>query len=273
VSSTLGVVYELVGKAPCVRISPDQWTDISPVLTSGSWVTTVPVVGTIFVALEIQSTELSNLDLDPRGLLPGAGQIVVTAQGQRPGRMDKTIELTRVGGRRTVFRVPINVAPTTGRARLVQSGDVRSLMLCRHVPPDLFARGPVAEVRADLESEAYFGPRWSLPERVGDTRVRRGFAGSPLLLPLERDRAYNVTLEVTADRPVPIEVSLNGSEVGRCEADRQGPCAVRLPATEVRDGTNTLALKVPELQARPPIVFTFTRARIHRLDAYNGPGR
>jgi hypothetical protein len=273
VTSPLGALYELVGEAPCVRISSDEWTDISSVLTTGSWVTTIPTIGTVHVATEIRDTSATDLDLSPRALLPGAADVRVTTQGQQPGMMDKTIELTRVGGRRTVFRVPFNVATATGRARLAHSGDVRSLALCSHVPPDLFKQGPAAELRADFESEAYFGPRWSLPERVGDVRVRRGPVGSTLLLPLERDRTYDVTLEVTADRQVPLEVSLNGTEVGGCDLDRNAPCVVRLAATVVRDGTNALALKVPKAQAQPPIVFTFTRARIQRLDAYNGPGR
>ena len=45
-------LYELVRETPCVRLVTGGWTDVTPALIGGSWVATLPVIGSITVETE-----------------------------------------------------------------------------------------------------------------------------------------------------------------------------------------------------------------------------
>jgi transmembrane protein TMEM260 (protein O-mannosyltransferase) len=270
VTSPLGAVYELVGEAPCVEVE-SEWTDISTVFTTGSWATTMASLGSVKIETEIRAPG-SSPTIARELLGAGKAEIVRTAAGSTG--VEQTFQFTRTHNRRPVFRVAGDAPFPAVRARLEPGGASSSLLLCSHVPPALFRQGSAAaEINANLDSEAYFGPGWSLPERVGDTRVRRGENGATLLLPLVASSGYRLQLEVDAKPEARIDVRVNGQDAGHCDPTSGSPCDVTLAPGLFRDGVNSLSLLAAASPGSGAVVLTFSRARIQRLDAYNGPGR
>ena len=119
-------------------------------------------------------------------------------------------------------------------------------------------------LEADFESEPYFGAGWGDANRTPTGPSRDGEDGATLFLPLEHGRGYRASLDLAAAGTVTLEVTLNSGHVGECDAHRQWPCEVTLPAVVVRRGINTLMLSLrdaaPRGQQHP--LFTFRGARI-----------
>ena len=42
-------VYELSGETPCVNLTPDTWSDLGPALATGSWMASLPDVGSVVI--------------------------------------------------------------------------------------------------------------------------------------------------------------------------------------------------------------------------------
>src|SRR5207237_10880131 len=58
-------IYELKGESPCVEIATDRWTDIGPVLSTGSWLATVPEIGSVTIESELPaSCDGANVGVD-----------------------------------------------------------------------------------------------------------------------------------------------------------------------------------------------------------------
>jgi hypothetical protein len=281
VTSQDGVVYELMGEAPCVEVSR-EWTDISPVLTTGGWVTTMSAFGDMPIDIDMRSSE--PLRSSVRELL-GAGTSEFTIHDLTPpsrqtsrGASDPlpVMILTRTGSRRPVFHVALDTFTATGRARLPVGRARESSLFCALVQSGLLSAGQsTATIDPTLESEAYFGAGWRLPERVGDGRIRRGEDGAALLLPLAAGYRYRVQLELETHWKPDLDVHFNGENVGRCQPRPGTPCDIALPVASVRDGVNVLSLHAADAppQRTNTVILSFSRARIERLDAYNGPGR
>jgi hypothetical protein len=266
VSSRLGVVYEFIGETPCVQVST-AWTDIGSVTTTGSWVATMASLGSVTLDIDLPTSAPSRTIA--RELLAAGRAEIVSVGGVQ------SIALIRTHNRRPVFRIAYDeplARPV--RARIQPGGPSSEMSICSHVPPNLVAAGsPDAVLDANLDSEAYFGPGWELPERVGDTRVRRGENGATLLLPLTASVRYRLQLDVDVQPVAQVAIRLNGHDVGQCQAREGTPCDVTLDPAFVRDGVNSVAVVAAGPSSERPPVFRFTRARIQRLDAYNGPGR
>jgi hypothetical protein len=103
--------------------------------------------------------------------------------------------------------------------------------------------------------------------------VRRGENGATLLLPLVASSGYRLQLEVDAKPEARIDIRVNGQDAGHCEPASGSPCDLTLAPGLLRDGVNSLSLFAAASPGSGAVVLTFSRARIQRLDAYNGPGR
>lgn len=260
-------LYELTAETPCVNLITETWTDLGPVLSTGSWVASFSDVGSVV----IESAFRQSPGVRARSsVLLGDGETrtVESATGE-----DTVLftELTRTAWRRPVFRLALNRAPAAARGR-VKPGGVRSFVIvCQHRPVrPLFqagveAAGNIAVLRPDFESEAYFGAGWGAAERTATGPVRRGDDTATLLLPFDTSFTYRVALDVTAGDSG-IDIAANGAAAGSCELSHKIPCEVTLGPGVVRQGTNALTLSVRRGGAsalrREPL--TFRGARIIR---------
>jgi hypothetical protein len=269
-----GAVYELVGAAPCATLTADRWTDITPVLAGGSWVTTFASTGSI--AIEMAAPEMTGARVRSSVLMgAGVGQSLVAAT---PEGDVVTTTLTRTGESRPVFRlaldrVPLDEAqggPSRARARLRAGGARPTLDVCALNPVHpLFEPGRTSGVlRPDFESEAYFGAGWTDAERTATGPVRRGEAGATLFLALDRGVAYRLELDLgapDANQTVDWEVTLNGLALGVCRPHAPGACTLLLPPSAIVAGTNTVQLSPRGSPARSArLVFREARLQIVR---------
>jgi hypothetical protein len=256
-------IYEFKVESPCVEITTDHWTDIAPVLSTGSWLATVPEVGSVTIESELPATAVG----------PNAGVNELLASGaarsvSRTSSADGTVaivsELTRNVYGRPLFRMAVDDPPSRARARVRSGGKEASVMLCAHRPPPLFASdGDRASVKPDFESEAYFGSGWRDSERISTGRVRRADGRATLLLPLAAGYSYRLSLDF-ARTPVRLDASLNGETVGTCELGEGTTCDVVLPSRIVRDGANSLTFTVLPLSLSGPAPIIFQGAHIVR---------
>jgi hypothetical protein len=49
-------LYELAGETPCIAVTNGGWTDVSPVLDTGSWIATLPAIGSVTLDTAIASS-------------------------------------------------------------------------------------------------------------------------------------------------------------------------------------------------------------------------
>ncbi|MEO8078618.1 MAG: hypothetical protein ABI818_20000, partial [Acidobacteriota bacterium] len=256
-----GSLYELKGVSPCETITTSGWTDVTPVLSTGSWVATMSGVRSVAIesvlgtsaGAQVRSTELL-----------GGGLMRTTVHPVDPDRTQVLLtELSRAGEGRPVFRLALDRAGVPGKARLRPGTDAAPVTLCAHTPLPLFSAGDDrAVLRPDFESEAYFGAGWSDAERLPTGRVRRAHDRAALLLPLASEYEYRVALDVVAAAGTRMAIAVNGEAAGACAPGGGNPCEVVLPARAVHDGINTLTLS-----AQPPVPalgFTLQGARLER---------
>jgi len=125
-------VYELKGRSPCVNVATDNWTDLAPVLSAGSWVATLPDVGS--VVIETVFPDARGVRADGRELV--AGDLMRTTGPTRndDGSEMVVTELTRAGGPRPVFRLALDRRPASVRARLKPGATHASVELCADPP-------------------------------------------------------------------------------------------------------------------------------------------
>jgi hypothetical protein len=259
-------VYELAGESPCATLTTGTWTDLDAVLAHGSWVTTMPVTGSI----AIESESAAFIDRPPRAMaavLQGDGRIETTVT-QHYRRSFLTTTLTRTGESRPVFRLAFDGPQSGVRARLSEGGARSSLRVCAHLPlqPLFHADESTAVLRADFESEPYFGAGWGNARRTAAGAERQTRQDAALLLPLEPKRSYRVSLDLDGEGFMTVSATLNGAAVGSCEAQALKVCELLLPSETVRDGVNALLLSAPggELLGSPRML-TFRAARISRV--------
>ena len=256
-------IYELKAESPCVEITTDRWTDIAPVLSTGSWLATVPEVGSVTIESELPASSV--------GPNAGIGEMLAAGVARRVSRTpnaDGTVtlvtELTRNVYGRPLFRMAVDNPPSQPRARVRSGGKESTVTLCAHRPPPLFAAdGDRAAVRPDFESEAYFGSGWGDSERTPTGRVRRADGRATLLLPLAAGYRYQLSLDF-ASTPARLDASLNGEMIGTCELGERTACDVVLPSRIVRDGVNSLTLTAVPLSPSGPAPMMFQGAHIVR---------
>lgn len=257
-------LYELAGETACVEVTT-AWTDVSPVLASGSWIATLPALGS--VAIDVECSQPHGLDARAGTLLEDG---VARARGftGNAGGDVLTVDLERTGERRPLFRLALDRPALAARARVRAGGARPSVTLCAHEPRALFRSGrSVGVLRPDFESEAYFGAGWGQAERSPAGPVRHGEHRATLLLPLETGYSYRVSLDLVAAPGSRIDVAINETPVGSCEMRDGARCELDLPPGAVRNGVNALTFALPPPPAAPERhghALTFHGARIDR---------
>ncbi len=247
-------LYELTGETPCVTVTADGWTDLSPALSTGSWIAWLPETGSVV----IDSTIDASRPVKTRSAVLMGDGVMRTVAGTLDGKALLTTELRRPTAGPSLFRLALDRAAGIGRARL-KPGSTRSALVCQQRPMRLLFQ-PGAEVAVlgpDFESEAYFGAGWSDSRRSPTGPVRHGGSEATLLLPLESGR-YRVALDLVAEGAT-IDVALNGAVVGACAPVRTDGCEVTLDV--LREGVSAVTLSVRG-SSTPSL--TFRGARIHR---------
>jgi hypothetical protein len=248
-------LYRYAGETPCVTVT-GAWTDVSPVLATGSAVTTLLRTGQ--VALETTFDRADTL-LTTSGIMGDAVAHGAPVPAAIPGTAAWRSELNRTGGRRTVFRLALDAPAAGARARV--AGDwAEGVAVCAFPPMPLFRdRGNSDSIRAAFEHESYFGAGWSRAEIADTGRVRLAGERAALLLPLEQGYAYRLTMELSGHAGLQTDVVVNGRALARCPLSEGTRCAVDLPAG---DGPVTaVSLNTP---SAPPGGVIFRSARIER---------
>jgi hypothetical protein len=254
-------LYELTEDTPCVNVST-EWTDVQSILSTGSWLTTFPPVGSVRVETAADDASCTTA----RGAeLLGGGAARPDSATRTAGGIDFVAELTRGPILRPLFRLALDCVPQRARARVVAGGIATTIKACGQKPPPLFAGDRThALIRADFESEAYFGAGWHDAERTPTGRTRRGDERATLLLPLTSGFSYDIAIDVVATTER-IDVSLNGAALTRCHVARSAPCEMTLPAAAVKAGVNAITLSIaggaPADRSTP---LTFRGARLVR---------
>jgi len=254
-------LYELKGDSPCVEITTDRWTDVAPVLSTGSWLATVPAIGSVTIESELpEACAAPNAGVDEMLSAGAARQVSRTSHAD--GTLVLATELTRAVYGRPLFRMALHCPPARARARVRSGGMESAVTICAHRPPALFPAGAErAAIKADFEAEPYFGAGWHDSERTPTGRVRRGDNRATLLLPLTADHSYQISLDLAAATPTRVDAALNGAAVGGCELGGQGSsCEVTLSSGMVRDGVNALTLTAVQSPSPvPPVIFQGAR--------------
>ena len=192
-------VYELTGETACVPLTTDAWIDVSPALTTGSWIAAVPSIGSVTVDT-VLSTTVDDVRAQSTQLM-GDGITATTVSAGSDGDRIVTTEMTRSSESRAVFRLSLSGPIAGARARVRPAGKRESITVCSHRPArPLFRPGSsVGALRTDFESEAYYGAGWGNPERNQAGSFRRAEGRSTLLLPLDRGFTYHVALDFSSE--------------------------------------------------------------------------
>jgi len=259
-----GAVYRLVGETPCAAIARAAWTDITPALASGSAVTTLLDKGSVIVETRFEGAAPANPLA--AGIHGDADARTVGVQQDADGKTLWTAELTRSGGRRTVFRFALDRPGLRAVAR-IRSGVASSITLCSLPPTPLFRdSGSVDFIRPNFENESYFGAGWSGVELAGTGRVRLGSTRATMLVPLEGGRSYRVAFDLTAPPNSRTTIELNGAAVGTCAAAEVMSCSVDLRPSQTAGPVSALTLVTINADGTPirPRTVIFRGARIER---------
>ena len=153
-------VYELEGEAPCVKVSTDTWSDVSPALSTGSLLTTISGFGSVALETEFAQPAAGT----PRAVeLLGGGAIRTVSSARTPEGVAVLItEFARTHNRRPVFRL----ASTDPRTRVAHDcnpvGSNRPWPMRAQTGPAAPRGQPHSRCpsRPDCDGEAYFGAGW-----------------------------------------------------------------------------------------------------------------
>jgi hypothetical protein len=231
-------MYELTADIPCVDLTTGAWADLSPALATGSWIASLPVIGSVTV-----ETVMGSADGTIRAQ---STQLMGDGNTGTAGSADGALAtvMTRGSERRPVFRFALDRPAVRARGRLRPGGVTQAVTVCPHYParPLFTPWSNAGDLRADFESEAYYGAGWSGAERNEAGPFRRGEETATLLLPLARGFSYHVTLDVTSAEGAGVALALNGQPVGACDPHGHGRCEVTLPAALLLHDMSALTL-------------------------------
>ena len=220
------VVYRLAGENQCAAVTSGTWTDVTAVLATGSAVSTLLQTGT--VRLEMRFPDAAPVNPVAAGLHGDADARSVSLQPDAGGGVIWTSELTRTGGRRTVFRLALDRPGMKAFARLAPGGEA-PVNLCGLPPTPLFRdEGTVDVIRPHFDNESYYGAGWSQVQLAGTGRLRYADADAVMLLPLDPSHAYRMTLDLSGPPNSRTRLLLNGVEAGGCDVESLRTCSVLL---------------------------------------------
>jgi len=256
-------LYQLTAQTACVTLTKDDWRDVTPVLTTGSWLTTILHRGSVVIETEVARE--TPAEFQAAGILGDAEARPAGVSNTTDGRAVWATELIRTGGRRSVFRLAADRAGFAARAR-VRSGVDDRVTICAFVPAPLFMKdGRDAVVKADFEAEAYFGAGWSAPQHTPTGPVRRAAERATLLLPLDDGSASAILFDFASMPAGGLEILADGTNVGRCGAETGASCEVTIPAGR---GIRAITV-VSESSALQAGSLMFRGARIRRVRSGN----
>ena len=137
------------------------------------------------------------------------------------------------------------------------------MSVCSHrAPTALFGAGHMAGVlKADFESEPYYGAGWSGAERNEAGVLRRVEDRATLLLPLEKGFTYHAWLALSSSQEERVSLALDGAAIGTCDIRRGAECELTVPASLVSNGVSALTLErsgAPS-QRHGPVLFRGAR--------------
>jgi hypothetical protein len=259
-------LYELTGETPCIEVT-GTWGDVSPALTTGSWIASVPAIGSVvietafprsFGAVRAQSSQLM-----------GDGGTATTTTRTADGDLLIATVMTRSTERRPVFRFSTDRPGIHARARVRPGGARSAVKVCSHQPArPLFKAGSNTGVlKADFESEAYFGAGWSDAERNPAGSLRRGEGAATLLLPLPREFSYRIVLDLASADESGVAIGVDGQPLETCTLRGTTRCDVTLPAALVRGGVTAITLErigAPSSGRGPALIFRGARLERYR---------
>jgi hypothetical protein len=266
-------LYELTADVPCVSLTTGAWTDLSPALATGSWIASLPAIGSVTVETVMESAD-GNIRSQSTQLM-GDGDTDTAAAGSADGALATV--MTRGSERRPVFRFALDRPAVHARGRLRPGSVSQAVTVCPHHPArPLFAPGSnTGDLRADFESEAYYGAGWSGAERNEAGPFRRGEERATLLLPLSRGFSYHLTMDVTSAEGAGVALVLNGQPVGACDLHGNGRCEVTIPGALLHDDMSVLTLAqsgTPGTHRGAALIFRGARLDRRPADAAT-PGR
>jgi hypothetical protein len=263
-------VYELAGETPCVTLTSDGWKDVSPALTTGSWIAAVPSIGSVAIETSLPSPSESATAQSTQLMGDGNTGTAVTTSAE--GEPILRTEMTRGSESRAVFRLSFDRPVPHARARVRPGGVREALTVCTHHPArPLFEPGSLRGVlRTDFESEAYYGAGWGGAERNQAGSFRRPQAHSTLLLPLERGFEYHVALDLSADGAAQIAAVFDGDPVGICDVRVNTGCELTLRRTAPGADVSALSLTSSGTRQGSPRLI-FRGARMTRQLSDGGP--
>jgi Protein of unknown function (DUF2723) len=258
-------LYELTGEAPCVALG-NEWRDVSPALVTGSWIATLQTIGSVVIETAI-SPASGSLRAQSTQLMGDGSTGTTASSANADGAQVIATGMSRSSERRPVFRFSMDRPAVQARARVRPSGAQTTVTVCSHQPSrPLFESGSNAGIlKADFESEAYYGAGWSGAERNDAGPFRRGEQAATLLLPLTGPFTYHVSLDVTSANEASIALAVDGQPAGTCEPRLNVRCVLTLPVTALRAGVTALTLERigPPHDPRGPAMI-FRGARLDR---------
>ena len=239
-------LYEVRGENVCVEVGTEQWNDVTRVLESGSWVTTVFAIGGV-VTVDMWFPEATGVRARGLDMLSQQPLVhVVTAKEHPEGGCVLAVELDRLRGYRPAFRVAFDGITGQARAKLKAGASQPSVKLCGYAQLPLFtSSSDGALLRPDSESEAYFGVGWGPPTRTDTGPVRGAENFAVLRLPLSPTHDYSMVLNLIAEGEVSVGMTVNGAPVGTCAVDPTSRCEVNIPSALLGAGAASLALSSP----------------------------
>ena len=263
-------VYELKGETPCLRVT-QEWADVTSVLATGSAVTTLLLIGSAVVETALEDNQpVRARTTGPYGDAI-AEDLSLTRQPDGTGLWRS--QLTRTGGRRTVFRFTLDRPGVRARARFLSDRE-GSIVLCALPPLPLFrSGGDVDVIRPNFENESYYGAGWSGVELAGTGRVRLGDDRATLLLPLETEYSYRATFDLTGPPQSQTSIEFNGTPAGVCATGEAGSCSVEVRPRPGTGPVSTLTLntRAADGNAIPPRTVILRGARIERFKSAAAP--
>jgi hypothetical protein len=259
-----GAVYRLAGELPCVAVGKDAWVDVSPAFATGSAVATLLEKGTVV----IETRFAGDAPINPiaSGIHGDAEARTRSLRADAGGGPVWTTELTRSGGRRTVFRFALDRPGIRATARLTSDGEP-SINLCSQPPTPLFRdQGAVDVIRPHFDNESYYGAGWSEVQFAGTGRIRFAAAHAALLLPLAPDYSYRIVLDLSGPPHSQTTIALNGVPAGTCSPGEVRTCAVEVQPLAGAGPVSTLTLVTHDKDGAPipPRRLMFRGARIER---------
>lgn len=255
-------LYELTGEAPCVELG-SEWSDVSPALVTGSWIATLQAIGSVVIETTI-SPASGRVRAQSTQLMGDGSTGTTAASVSADGALAIATELRRSSERRPVFRLSMDRPAVQARARVRPGGVRAAVTVCSHQPArPLFEPGSnTGTLKADFESEAYYGAGWSGAEKNDAGPFRRGEDTATLLLPLPAAFTYHLALDVTSADEAGIALAIDGRPVGTCEPRLKAMCEVSLPATVLRGGVSALTIErigPPRASGGPALIFRGAR--------------